>query len=269
MHKILFLEYKFRDFTDEEIILPGPTAVMAAYEKLNPERIAQIKRLKLDLGVSFVVVPGRDSCPMNPETIDFALKQVKGAVSVHPDVIWFDYLKFPGKWKILDKTSDYEIHKECKFCKGADRAAEITKLAQKLLSEIPKNTKTGVFTMPLMMGTYDNWEKTLGENFFELGNLFDYVSPMLYHRMISKPVEYIHEHVEYLKNLKFSAEIIPIIQLKDMPDDLEDKLTIDEFKHACDASVMPPSSGLAIFSWDQAIEKNKLDSASEILRKLK
>jgi len=268
MHKILFLEYKFRDFTDGEILMPSPTGVMAAFEKLTRKRIAQIKRLKLHFGASFVVLPGRDSCPLDPESKNFALGKIRSAVKLKPDVVWFDYLKFPGKWKILDETSDYVIHKDCQYCAGVDRQKEIIKLAEILLKEVPKETKTGVFTMPLMMGEYGKWEEILGQNLRDLGNIFDYVSPMLYHRMIKKPVEYISEHVSYVKDLGISAQVLPIIQLKDMPDDLDDKLTIDEFGKAVNASVAPPSGGVAVFSWDQAIEKDKLASASKILRKL-
>jgi len=58
----------------------------------------------------------------------------------------------------------------------------------------------------------------------------------------------------------------PIVQLKDMPDNLTDKLTISEIGDAVSGAVKPLSAGVAIFSWNQEIEKGKVERVSEILR---
>jgi hypothetical protein len=51
-----------------------------------------------------------------------------------------------------------------------------------------------------------------------------------------------------------------------MPDNLTDKLTISEIGDAVSGAVKPLSAGVAIFSWNQEIEKGKVERVSEILR---
>ena len=71
-----------------------------------------------------------------------------------------------------------------------------------------------------------------------------------------------------MNSLGIKAKILPAIQLKDMPDDLEDRLSVSEINIAIDQAVKPPSVGVAIFSWDQAIEKGKLKTVGNMLKNL-
>lgn len=267
LKKILFLEYKFRDFTDPEILAPKPTGIIASFENLNEKRVKQIISLDLEFGISFVVFPRNEVCPLSSQALDFLNRKLKKIVALKPGVIWFDYLKFQGKWGIV-RGDLSEAHRECKFCRGKDRQKEIIKLAHFALAKIPKNIETGYFAMPYKNGEYGGWEKILGQDHKSLGEIFEYVSPMLYHRMIGKPATYISEYVKYLSDLNIGAKIIPLIQLKDMPDELPDKLTLEEIGQEVDEAIKPPSAGVAVFSWDQTIEKGKLDEVSRILRKI-
>lgn len=265
MKRILFLEYKFRDFTDEELEEPNPTGVIASLEKLNKERWEQIKRIFAEKGVSFVSLPGGDVCPASKDAEGFLKEKVRSALSYKPDVIWFDHLRFEGHWEKAREVLP-KVHKDCEFCGGKNRGDIIVSLAKKILKLIPKRVKTGYFAIPFKEGEYDNWEVRLGQVHRKLGNIFSLISPLLYHRMIGKPVGYISEYTRYLASLPIKAKILPIIQLKDMPDKLVDKLTISEIGGTVKEAIKPPSTGVAIFSWDQAIEKGKLQGVSEILR---
>jgi len=253
------------DYKDLDEI--GANHFILSESRINRENIKQFNKLKCKIGIC-VDCFGEDGCPANPASFGKLRVKIDNALKYKPNEIWLDHFRFDGRWEVRTQKLA-KVHKECKFCIKKSRFKVLLNIANKVRKYVPKNVEIGYFAVPFKHEEYSDLVTILGQDHKLLAKYFDAISPMLYHRMIRKSVDYIHEHVEYLKNLKFSAEIIPIIQLKDMPDDLEDKLTIDEFKHACDASVMPPSSGLAIFSWDQAIEKNKLDSASEILRKLK
>ncbi|MFZ5932929.1 MAG: hypothetical protein ACOYT7_02530 [Patescibacteria group bacterium] len=227
LKKTLFLEYKIRDFEDEELKMPQADSVMAAFEKL------------------------------------------KGVIKLKPDVIWFDYLMFPGKWTVQKQgTWKQGIHKDCQFCQGVDRGEKIYQFAKELLSQIHSSIKTGFFSMPFAKGEFGGWEQKLGQDVELLGNIFNSISPMLYHRMIDKPTSYIHEHVVYLSQFQLKAKILPIIQLKDMPDDVPDTLDLEEIEKAVDEAIKPSSEGVALFSWDQTIEKGKLEGVSQILRKI-
>ena len=86
---------------------------------------------------------------------------------------------------------------------------------------------------------------------------------MLYHRMINRPVSYILEYVEWIFQ-KTKKPVLPIIQVKDMPDNLPDKLSGEEIKQAFDEARKLPALGVSFFSWDHAVEKGK----TELIRKL-
>ncbi|MCH7729970.1 hypothetical protein IID21_00410 [Patescibacteria group bacterium] len=267
LKKILFLEYKFRDFSDDELKRPHADGVMASLGGLNKDRIKQIKDLGFAFGISFVVFPGGSVCPLSPQALSFLNRKLKKIITLKPNVIWFDYLKFQGKWGVVRRDLS-ETHRSCKFCEGKDRLLEIVKIAKDAVKLVPRKIKTGYFAMPYEEGEYGGWEKILGQDHKRLGFIFDYISPMLYHRMIGKRVSYISEYVKYLNDLDISAEIIPIIQLKDMPDELPDKLTLKEIEQEVDEATKSPSAGVAVFSWDQTIEKGRLDRVSRILRKI-
>ncbi len=217
--------------------------------------------------MSFVVFLGGKVCPLSAQALSFLNRKLKKIVALKPDVIWFDYLKFQGKWGVV-RGDLSETHEECKYCLDKDRESEIVEIARDALAKIPKNIKVGYFAMPYKKGEYEGWEKILGQDHKNLGNIFDFVSPMLYHRMVGKPVSYISEYVKYLDGLDIKAEIIPIIQLKDMPDELPDKLTLKEIGQEVEEAMKSPSVGVAVFSWDQTIEKGKLYGVSRILRKI-
>ena len=264
----LFLEYKFRDFTDDELKYPKAFFVMASLEKLNEQRVQQIKRLGFKFGISLVSFPGANICPVSSEGKNYLLKNVGDALIWNPDVIWFDHLRFEGKWERL-KNELVGTHIGCEFCKGKDRTLVIKDLAQNLREEIPSNIKIGYFAVPCTSRDFEGRLQTeLGQNHSQLCNIFDYVSPMLYHRMINKPVSYIGEYIGYLASLKMKAKILPIVQLKDMPDDLDDKLTLTEIKEEVRQALTPPSIGVAVFSWDQTIGKDKIAGVAKILNSI-
>lgn len=262
--KILFLEYKFRDFTDSELLLPKADGVIAALERITRSRWSQIERCFSWKGISFTSLPGGDVCPASDDAFNFLRTKIKSACRYKPDIIWFDHLRFEGHWE--DPSSEnLGFHKECQYCRGKDRSQLILALANRALGTITNRTKTGYFAVPFKREDYGWVANVLGQDHKKLGSIFDYVSPMLYHRMIGKPVSYISEYIQYLFGLGIKAEIIPIVQLKDMPDDLEDKITISEIQEEVMQAVTPPSVGVAFFSWDQAIEKNKIGPVSSFL----
>lgn len=140
---------------------------------------------------------------------------------------------------------------------------DLAKYARSIVSR-----KIAYFAVPYKHTEYPEVSEKLGQDHCVLANIFDMVLPMVYHRMIGKPVDYIVEYTNYLKGLQISSKILPIIQVKDIPDQLEDNLSLNEIQEAIELSIQPPSAGVAIFAWDHAIEKSKLEPVSKILRKL-
>lgn len=104
----------------------------------------------------------------------------------------------------------------------------------------------------------------LGQDHCTIGKIFDLSSPMLYHRMIKQPVQYISEYTKWLFNTT-GKPVLTIIQIKDMPDDLEDKMSEKEITQAFQEAARTPSEGVAIFWWQHALEKNKTQIISKLL----
>lgn len=81
--------------------------------------------------------------------------------------------------------------------------------------------------------------------------------------MIKKPVSYISEYVKYLHSLT-KRPILPIIQIKDVPDDMPDELSWEEVRRAYNEAKKKPSIGVSIFMWEHAVEKNKAGLIKEL-----
>jgi len=54
-----------------------------------------------------------------------------------------------------------------------------------------------------------------------------------------------------------------------MPDDLPDRLGVDEIRKAIRLALTRPSIGVVIFSWGLAIEKGKLQAVGKITKKVR
>jgi len=50
---------------------------------------------------------------------------------------------------------------------------------------------------------------------------------------------------------------------------LPDRLGVDEIGKAIRLAIARPSIGVVIFSWDQAIEKGKLEAVSKIIKNVR
>jgi hypothetical protein len=81
--------------------------------------------------------------------------------------------------------------------------------------------------------------------------------------MIRRPVSYISEYVKWLSQ-KTKKPVLPIIQVKDMPDDLPDELSWDEIREVFNQARKLPSKGVSFFTWGHALEKGKTDLVREL-----
>src|SRR3989344_3527923 len=206
---------------------------------------------------------GEDGCLVNPASFGKLNMKIDNVLKYKPDEIWFDHFRFDGRWEVRTQKLT-EVHGECKFCGGKSRAKVLENIANEVRKYVPKNVKIGYFAVPFKHDEYSDLVNILGQDHKLLAKHFDIISPMLYHRMIKKPVSYIHEYVEYLYNLT-NRPIMPIIQIKDMPDSVPDKLGKQEALLAAKEAVKPPSMGVSIFLWEHAVEKNKINLLCEML----
>lgn len=233
---------KLKDVRANHLIVP--------LNSLNPVKWRFLKSLGMTLGISIDSF-GQEFCPLDPSERERLHIKIYEALKRKPNEIWFDHFRFHGHWE----NQIEGVHGECVFCKGRERDKEIEKAALWAKKFIPKEVKAGYFAVPFKKEEM-TVTKDLGQNHEMLTKIFDMISPMLYHRMIKKSVSYISEYVKYL--YKFTKKpILPIIQVKDMPDELPDRLGWGEFKSAFSNAKNPPSSGVSIFLWEHAAEVGK------------
>jgi hypothetical protein len=219
----------------------------------------------MDLSIA-VTAFDRGGCPANPESLKKLLSRVKAAASLKPEAIWLDHFRFDGRWEAIKGNKIPGLHQDCQYCQGLDRSEFLSKVAEGLLDEVPDVKKVGYFAVPFKDTEVPELDNYLGQNHQMLGRSFDMSSPMLYHRMIKRPVSYISEYVKWISEAT-GKPVLPIIQIKDMPDDLEDKITEGEIKAAFNEAQKEPSVGVAIFWWQHALEKNKTGLVSGLFSK--
>lgn len=255
MRKEVFLEYKFGDYNLEILKESGADGLIVWLGNLTQERWQELQELEMKLGLAFNAF-NHGTCPLNPEVKSKLEKRLKQSLSFDPEGIWLDHFRFDGYWEGIKDGQIPGLHRECQWCQGKDRASELAKIAKWIKLQIPEKVELGYFAVPFKNEEVPELVSSLGQDHRLLGKIFAISSPMLYHRMIGKPVTYIAEYVRYLASLSKKL-VLPIIQVKDMPDDLPDRLDQKEMSQAFQEAIKPPSVGVAWFSWDGAVEKSK------------
>lgn len=250
MRKTIFLEYKFGDYDTKTLYASGANEVVAWMERLNPTRFQQLQNWHIKINFSF---GGFDDsiCPLNPKSRYRLGKLIKQAIKFGPSGIIIDHFRFAGRWEVKKQGLE-SPHLDCKYCQGKSRGKELVEIAMWIRSQVPRSIELGYYAVP-----FESEKITVvGQDHKLLGEIFDYICPMLYHRMIDKPVEYIYQFTKYLSDLT-GKSVIPAIAVKDMPDELPDQISESILKQEYEQAVKYPSAGICWFSWDGTIEKHK------------
>jgi len=262
LDKYLFIEFKYGLVDPHPIIKSGANKLMVAASSKDPdfEFLNTVEKAGLSVGLCTNAYQGE--CLADPASLEELKSRVEHLVKQNPNEIWLDYLRFKSRC-IVKGEEPIDTHKPCKFCKNIKREDIVTDYYGQVRKLIPNSIKFGLFAVAFIDEDYPVYKLKTGLNYSRIKEHVDIISPMLYHRMMDKPINYIGKYVAYLREIGYK-EIIPIIQVKDMPDELPDNYTEDEIKQAYEEAVRPPSSGVAFFSWDHAVEEGK----TEIIKKL-
>ena len=247
----------------------GANHFIAVSKHINKSKWSILKRTHASLAISINAFD-RGGCPLDPKARNELEHRIKSALVWNPAELWLDHFRFDGRWEAVNAgESKFYVYKSahapCEFCKGKNRYEEIGKLAEWTKAEIPKSIPVGYYAVPFKLNEQTKLASELGQDHRLLGKIFDMTSPMLYHRMIRKPVSYISDYVKYLSRTT-KKPVLPIIQTKDMPDNLIDKLTFAEFKKAFKEAKKPPSIGVSIFVWEHAYDKGKIDWIGKVFK---
>ncbi len=195
-------------------------------------------------------------CPLDPQALRKLSPHIGELLKFKPDEIWLDHFRFGGDCTDIEGKDVVKAHQECRFCKGADRIEAISNLARRLKGQIGDRAKLGIYAVAFRSDQEKRLSAALGLDYGTLGQVFDMSSPMLYHRMIKRPVSYISKYTKWMSEVT-GKPVLPIIQIKDMPDDLPDDMAEDEIRAAFNEAKKVPSEGVAIFWWQHALEKHK------------
>lgn len=210
------------------------------------------------------------------------------AATIHPDVVSLDFMRFPTTWEIIPADAKPESIRNYCFCDRCMRAfQETTKVVvPPALNTIPKRAawilanhnaewvtwKTGVITSFVEEAARDvraidpaiqvsvhvvPWAESVFNNAIvwnaaqdvtALSRHVDYLSPMIYHKLIGQPTDYIHTLTAELAT-KTHRKILPSIQTAEIVK--EGQLSADEFKQSLDNALAAPSAGTLIFHWGE------------------
>lgn len=241
----------------------GANHLIVGFDHLNQDNWLVLKKLNVPIGISLSCF-NKPKCPLDPNLQERLFGKIKQILEFQPDEIWFDYFRFGGECSQIKDGKVLDIHPECEYCKGKNRVEELMSLAVKVQELVDGKAKVGYFAVALKENERPELVAEMGVNYTNLRDIFDLFSPMLYHRMLGKDISYISEYVRHLALITLKP-ILPIIQIKDMPDDLEDKMSSAEIRETVSEALKPPSLGVCVFVWTHALEKNKTEIISKIL----
>lgn len=221
--------------------------------------------------------------PSIPEVREFCMEKVRRAAKLPVDGIWLDFIRWPCKWespspKLVQTSFDdltidlfsRETGIEIPPLNPKERATFIIKNYLKewtnwkcnqitsFVSEAKRvtgNKKLGLFLVPWRFEDFGGAVLSIiGQDVTKLKKYVDVFSPMVYHAMCGRPVEWISEIASWIWKLT-EKDMLPIIQVVDVPRSLSET----EIEKAIDAALYAPgSSGVIIFSL-QHLNRNKLE----------
>ena len=234
--------------------------LMVVGRNLTPKSWENLKKFNAKLSIAIDAFD-KGECPANPESLGKLSERIEQALKYQPSEIWLDRFRFGGDCTDINDSDADRAHQPCQFCKDADRVGFINGLAGTVQEQANDRAKIGYFTVAFFSDRAKKLKNALGLDYQKLAKFFDLSSPMLYHRMLHEPVEYISEYVSWMVETT-GKPVLPIIQIKDMPDDLPDKMSENEIWEAFNEAKEEPSIGVAIFWWQHALEKNKTSIVS-------
>jgi len=210
------------------------------------------------------------------------------ATTVRPDVVSLDFMRFPTTWEIIPpEAKTQEIRNFC-FCdrcltgfqkdsgvaipadrkKTPEKAQWIlanhntawvkwkTGLITSFVAEASRSVrgvdpsiKVSVHVVPWAESVFENalvWNAA--QDVAALAAHVDYLSPMIYHKLIGRPADYVRTLTAELAG-KTNKTMLPSIQVAKIL--TEDEVSADEFRQTLTAALAPPSGGTLLFQWEE------------------
>jgi hypothetical protein len=224
------------------------------------------------------------------------------ARTLHPDILSLDFMRFPTTWEIIPASAGpHELRNFCfcERCLGAFQRASgfvvpsgldttpkkaawilrehgrewerwktetITSFvaeASRAVREIDPGIRISVQVVPWGDDVFDRGlVRVAGQDVAAMAPYLDYLSPMIYHKLIGRPVEYVRTLTAELQR-KTKRAILPSIQAAQI--ETEGELSAEEFKTGLEDALAPPSAGVLVYQWKELM----LDEKAPELRRQK
>lgn len=239
-------------------------------------------------------------CPTHLGVRSECLKKIDDLLSLNPDGIWLDFIRYPTKWNepdpyILDTCycdrclklfSEYigesivgnTLEEKALLIDGSYyiewlefKTSQITTMVKEVKDKITasgKNIKLGLFAVPWEDKEYGaGIKRIIAQDFEQLSGVVDEFSPMLYHKMCGKPVEWIKQKVDYFWN--FQKPFLPLIQtgagisaslrpFSEVGGGVTNvAISTAEFKKSLELASQKPSQGVCIFFLEDLVKQSE------------
>ena len=221
-------------------------------------------------------------CPTHTGVREECLRKIDSLLSLNPDGIWLDFIRYPTKWEepnpyILDTCycdrclklfSEYigesivgsTLEEKALLIDGSyyiewlefkvNQIASMVKDVREVVGKFGESVKLGIFAVPWEDKEYGaGIKRIIAQDFDQLAFVVDEFSPMLYHKMCGKPVEWIKQKVDYFWN--FQKPFLPLIQTESRISEI----STDEFKKSLELASQKPSQGVCIFFLENLIKQ--------------
>ena len=113
------------------------------------------------------------------------------------------------------------------------------------IRQINPEISIGLHCVPWKQDMYDGAIlNVIGQNFSNLAEIGDYLTPMVYHHMMHREPSYIKEFLQEMESLG-CTEILPSIQVK------------KAFGEALGYALESPSKGVLLYKWEDLVDDSE------------
>lgn len=211
--------------------------------------------------------------------------------TVEIDGLWLDFIRWPCHWEVLQprliQTSFDEptvhhfqqetglqlesggvagsiLHQHFDAWVGwkASMITTFAAAAKEILTHHRPGVPMGLFGIPWTQDEYGGAIRTvIGQDFRSLARHVDIFSPMAYHAMCGRPVQWIMKSAAEIKANTGKA-VIPVVQCMDVPRLLSD----DEFEESLRSVLESGMDGIMLFEWNALKDRGNIDIVRTMLR---
>jgi hypothetical protein len=147
------------------------------------------------------------------------------------------------------------------------KCSQITGMVSEIVSSVKKVKPEIIVNLHIVPWRQEDFNNAIrrivGQDLPDLSEYADMISPMTYSHMLKREPDWIQSVVKDMSD-QVNCKVIPSIQVNEAY--LTNVLTDEEFEQILKEALIPPSSGVFLWSWEQLEDR---PSKKEILKKIR